>query len=186
MTTEGFNLRWHYKLPMDLHSLLDEALKLKRLKRSGWVQRGLLDPESVAAHSWGVAWLAVILCPPQLDRLKVLEMAIIHDLAEVRVGDITPRDGVSSERKQKLEREAIDELLSGLADAPAVLSLWEEFELGESAEARFTRVLDKLDMGLQALHYQVAEEGDVQGILDSALKSVSGSGFEYLLEGEEE
>ncbi|CAK0899040.1 unnamed protein product [Prorocentrum cordatum] len=84
---------------------LREALGLKDVARAGWLRRGVEAPESVAAHSWGVAFLASQLCPASLDRGRVLEMSIVHDLAEVRVGDITPRDGVPPAEKHRLEAQ---------------------------------------------------------------------------------
>ncbi|MFN7146928.1 MAG: HD domain-containing protein, partial [Myxococcota bacterium] len=69
--------------------LAREAVLLKEVDRSGWTRIGVPHPESVAAHSWGVALLALLRCPPELDRHKLLAMAILHDLAEVRVGDLT-------------------------------------------------------------------------------------------------
>ena len=82
----------------DLRAALLEALELKRLPRSGWLRvEGLQDVESVAAHSWGAAWLVAALCPEGVNRGRALEMTVIHDLAEVRIGDITPVDGVPEE-----------------------------------------------------------------------------------------
>ncbi|PXF23697.1 MAG: phosphohydrolase, partial [Methanobacteriota archaeon] len=72
----------------ELRAALLEALELKRLPRSGWLRVGVQDIESVAAHSWGAAWLVAALCPDGVDRGRALEMAVIHDLAEVRIGDI--------------------------------------------------------------------------------------------------
>ena len=51
-----------------LRARLLEALSLKDLARAGWVRAGVQHPESVAAHSWGVAWLVLALCPAELDR----------------------------------------------------------------------------------------------------------------------
>ena len=69
-----------------------EILGLKDLDRAGWLRSGLTNVESVAAHSWGVAFLAFHLCPEELDRQRLMEMAICHDVAEIKVGDITPYD----------------------------------------------------------------------------------------------
>ena len=38
-------------------------LQLKDVERTGWVRAGVNKPESVAAHSWGMATLALKLCP---------------------------------------------------------------------------------------------------------------------------
>ena len=73
-----------------------EWLGLKSILRTGWVRAGVKSPESVAAHSWGMSVLAMHLCPPELDRMRVLEMCLVHDLPEVEVGDLTPHDDTSS------------------------------------------------------------------------------------------
>jgi putative hydrolase of HD superfamily len=141
-----------------------EAVRLKELDRAGWKRVGVAHPESVAAHSWGVALLALLRCPPGLDRGKLLAMAVLHDLAEVRVGDLTPFDGVSPDEKHRRERDAMDELL---AHRPDLRVLWDEAEAGISPEARLLKELDRADMGLQAERYM--EQGfDVSEFLAAA------------------
>ena len=71
--------------------------ELKSLPRTGWIQNGVNNPESVASHSWGMSLLAMKLCPENLDLSKVLQICIVHDLPESIVGDITPYDGVSKD-----------------------------------------------------------------------------------------
>lgn len=142
-------------------ALVREAFKLKALDRAGWLRVGVDRPESVAAHSWGVALLALLRCPAELDRPKVLAMALLHDLAEAWVGDITPHDGVPRAEKKRREAEAIAELL---AEHPDLAALWEEAERGETDEARFVKQLDRADMEAQARIY--AEAGhDTQEFL---------------------
>jgi len=130
--------------------VLDLALGLKAVDRAGWAHVALQSPESVAAHSWGVAWLGLVLAPPHLDRERVLALALLHDLPEVVVGDITPHDGVSAADKADAEHTAAAHLLGARAD---LWGLWEDYEKNRSAEAHFVHELDKLDMALQALHY---------------------------------
>ena len=127
-----------------------EAARLKAVARAGWVRAGVPSPESVAAHSWGVAWLVLVLLPPELDRERALSYAILHDLAEVRTGDLTPTDGVSREQKIRREAEAMADLCRRL---PAVLATWQAYEAQADAEARFVRQLDRLDMAIQAVVY---------------------------------
>ena len=165
----------------DLRAALLEALQLKRLPRSGWLRVGVQDSESVAAHSWGAAWLVAALCPEGVDRGRALEMAVIHDLAEVRIGDITPVDGVPVGEKVIMEREALNAMLHSIPHGSRIRDLWEEFEAGETTEARFTRVCDKLDMGLQAIAYSEESEEDFEEWLISARAVVKGSGFNDLL-----
>ncbi|MEX2314675.1 MAG: HD domain-containing protein, partial [Thermomicrobiales bacterium] len=73
-----------------------QALQLKRLRRTGWLDRGVAGPESVADHSWGVALLAWLLArdQPGLDRERVLLLGLVHDLPEAVAGDPTPFDDV--------------------------------------------------------------------------------------------
>lgn len=148
-------------------ALAREAFALKALDREGWKRIGVPRPESVAAHSWGVALLALLRCPPDLDREKLLAMAILHDLAEVRVGDLTPHDGVTKEEKHRRERAAMDDLL---AHRPDLRAIWDEAEAGVTPEARLLKELDRADMGVQALLY--GEAGfDVSEFLRSAGRS---------------
>jgi putative hydrolases of HD superfamily len=134
--------------------VLAEAVRLKRLDRSGWKRVDVAHPESVAAHSWGVAWLVLALAPPELDRGRALSYAVLHDLAEVRTGDLTPYD----DRTDKTVREhaAFAGLTEGL-QRPELLALLEAYEAQADDEARFVRECDRLDMAIQALVY--AEEG---------------------------
>ena len=78
----------------DIREILLETLELKDLKRSGWVRNGVSNCETVASHTWGVSWLVVALCPENIDLKRALVMTILHDIAEIRIGDITPDDGV--------------------------------------------------------------------------------------------
>ena len=80
-------------------------LKLKDIDRAGWVRAGVSNPESVAAHSWGMAILALRLCPDHLDLSKVLQLCLVHDVAEIVVGDLTPHDSIKGQEKHDLERE---------------------------------------------------------------------------------
>ena len=144
-----------------MKELLLEALKLKSLPRTGWLRAGIENPESVAAHSWGVAWLCMVLCPNDLNKLKVLEMALIHDLAEVRIGDITPYDGIDVAEKHEMESAAFVEMTEELCNRQHLRDLWNE----QSAEADFVKQMDKLDMALQAQEY-----GGLEEFIDSALQ----------------
>lgn len=166
----------------DLRTRLLEILQLKELQRAGWTRARVDDPESVAAHSWGVAWLVLALCPPGVNRGRALALAVIHDLPEVRAGDITPYDGVDDQTKLREERAALAGLIAPFDNREALRSLWEEYAAGQSTEARFVKACDKLDMGLQALRYrQDTPELDLSEFLDSALARLEGSELALLL-----
>ena len=142
-----------------------EMLELKQLPRTGWVRSGVNNPESVAAHSWGMAVLALNLAPKELDLEKILSLCLVHDLPEVRVGDLTPHDDTSN--KTELEHKAMSEI------APQWLSLFEEYEAGETAEAKFVKQIDKLDMGLQAILYQTKQDITLDEFIESAKSKIS-------------
>jgi putative hydrolase of HD superfamily len=148
---------------MDTDGLIDfivDAGRLKRLPRTGWVDSGVADPESVADHSFRVALIVMILSDAQkLDTLKAVRMALLHDLAEGEMGDLTPtQKGTDEAGFRRREDEAMGRLLTKLsADIGAVYSsAWLEFSEGKTTEARLVRDCDKLEMVIQASEYQRA------------------------------
>lgn len=145
-----------------------EAWGLKALPRSGWGLRGIDGAESVAAHSWGVATLVLVFLPEDLDTARALTYATLHDLAEVRVGDITPADGVSRADKHALEREAMVDICARLPRGDHLLRAWDVYEAQADPEAMFVRQLDRLDMALQAVVYGRDTGIDTTEFLDSA------------------
>ena len=161
-------------IPTGMRDRLQEWLGLKDLPRTGWVRSGVQEPESVAAHSWGMAVLALHFAPKNLDLAKVLAMCIIHDLPEVRVGDLTPHDDITN--KAELEAGAMSEL------APEWLGLFHEYESGLSEEAKFVKQIDKLDMGLQASIYQSRQELDLSEFTNSARLKITDSNLLRFLE----
>ncbi len=151
---------------------LIETLGLKRLPRSGWVRAGVSEPESVAAHSWGVSWLVLVFLPPELDRARALTYAVLHDLPEVRVGDLTPHDGIAPLEKARREHQAMASLCASVPGGGALLLAWEAYERQADPEARFVKQLDRVDMALQAVFY--GREGTVvDEFLASARAAVS-------------
>lgn len=135
---------------------LHVAGRLKDTPRAGWALRGVASPESVAEHSHRVALLALVLAPraaPPLDVARCVALALVHDLAEAIVGDITPYDGVSADEKHRLEADALRHLAQ-LAGDDSLVALWREYDAAESPEARFVKELDKLETVLQAAEYE--------------------------------
>ena len=139
-----------------LLELFHLAGRLKTTPRAGWGLRGVAHPESVADHSWRLALLALVLAPRAdgpLDRERCVAMALVHDLAESLVGDITPYDGVPPEEKRRREEEAMRRL-DALAGGAGLMELWEEYDAAATPEARFVKELDKLETALQAAEYR--------------------------------
>ncbi len=163
--------------PASLRALLLEALSLKSLPRAGWVRAAVPAPESVAAHSWGVAWLVLALCPAHLDLGRALSLATIHDLPEIYAGDITPHDPISPADKHTREAAALHTLLSSMPDqtrAQQLFALWQEYDAAASPEAAFVKACDKLDMALQAARYQAQHPSlSLDEFITSALQKLS-------------
>lgn len=135
--------------------------QLKNIYRQGWlkVRIGLEFKdkcESVADHSFSVALLTLTIIEENqlnLDTLKCMKMAIVHDLGEVYLGDFTPYDNITKTEKYRLERKAILEVLDSLDKDNDFFMLWEEFEKGESTEANLIKNVDQLEFLLQACAY---------------------------------
>jgi putative hydrolase of HD superfamily len=140
---------------MDVNSLMREAGKLKKLKRTGWVESRVPDPESVADHSYRVALLAMAISDKQdLDTLKTVRMALLHDLAESTVGDLTPRQKQGPH--EKLESDAMMKILASLPEKVSQLysQTWKEYQQNETPEARLVHNADKIEMLTQAKEYE--------------------------------
>lgn len=167
----------HPSAPASLRALLLEALSLKALPRAGWIRAGVPAPESVAAHSWGVAWLVLALCPPHLNLGHALALATIHDIPEIYAGDITPHDPISLADKHTREASALHALLSSMSDrirAQRLFTLWQEYDAASSPEAAFVKACDKLDMALQAARYQAQHPSlHLDEFITSALQKLS-------------
>ena len=152
---------------------LKEILSLKNVQRAGWVRAGIVAPESVAAHSWGMSMLALKLAPKELDLARILSLCIVHDIPEVRVGDLTPHDDTST--------KAADELKAMTEMAPEWVSLFEEYEQGQTPEAKFVKQLDKLDMALQAEKYQDEFGLSLSEFIESARLRIDDEDLQNLL-----
>ncbi|XP_022999764.1 HD domain-containing protein 2-like isoform X1 [Cucurbita maxima] len=148
--------------------------RLKTTKRTGWVRRRVKDPESIADHMYRMGIMALISSDiPGVDRDKCIKMAIVHDIAEAIVGDITPFDGISKMEKSRREQEALDhmcKLLGGGSRAKEIGELWMEYENNSSPEAKIVKDLDKVEMILQALEYENEQGKD----LDEFFQSTAG------------
>lgn len=147
---------------MDTATILTFLLQgnqLKRTARTGWVQRGVPQAENVAAHSFGVVFIALTLAElttEPLDRYKLLAMATLHDLPEALTTDIpTPAwrylpPGI----KTDVERQAMQTIIGEALFADSFMVIWEELHHKETPEARLVEDADKLDMFIQAVMYE--------------------------------
>ena len=110
--------------------------------------------ENDAEHSWHLAMLTIVLAEHSdvpIDVLKVLKMVLIHDIVEIDAGDTFIYDTEKNHTNTDEERTAANRIFGMLPkeQADELISIWEEFENGETHEAKFARSMDRFEPLLQ-------------------------------------
>lgn len=100
-----------------------------------------------------------MLTTQKIDTGRCVKMAIIHDMAEALVGDITPVDPMSKEEKHRRELATMEYLHTLVepynAEAAAeMLEIWNEYENCSTVEARFVKDVDKYELLVQTFDYE--------------------------------
>jgi len=132
---------------------LKEIDRLKTIvRRTALVDRSRL--ENTAEHSWHLAMMAIVLgehAPPGADPQRAIRMALVHDLVEIDAGDTFAFDVAAHHDKAAREAAAADRLFALLPpDLETELrALWDEFEAGDTPDARFAVALDRFSGLLQ-------------------------------------
>ena len=148
---------------------------LKQLLRQGWLLNGMPEDkcESVADHLFGVCILSLVIGEnyyPSLNVQKLLEMALVHELGEINIGDITPRDRIPKQIKYEWELKSIIEIMSKIPNGKHYISLWKEYEEGLTPEAKLLRQVDYLEMGFQACIYNMKYNIPIDDFIRSTKK----------------
>lgn len=140
------------------------ATQLKDKIRRGWeiwnIDRERI--ESVAEHIYGTCILAIAIDSEfdlNIDLYKVIMMLVLHEIEEVKIGDLTPWDKVTKEEKRRLGKQAVQEVLDTLTKKVTYIELIEEFENMETKESIFAKMCDKLEADIQCKLY--CEENSV-------------------------
>lgn len=149
--------------PVPFFHLLE---RLKTTKREGWRRFGLDHAESISDHMYRMS-IITMLAPPSLSsKLNVphcTKMALIHDMAESLVGDITPVDkAVTKTEKARREGATMDyietTLLRGVPGGALsggdIRRIFQEYEDNETLEAQFVHDVDKVELLLQMVEYE--------------------------------
>ena len=103
--------------------------------------------ENDAEHAWHMAIMVYLLkeyANEGIDVAKAMMMALIHDIVEIDAGDTYAYDTKGLETQKAREEQAAERIFGLLPDdqGEELKSLFEEFEAGESPEARFVRSMD--------------------------------------------
>jgi putative hydrolases of HD superfamily len=145
--------------------------RLKIEKREGWRRFGIANGESIADHMYRMS-LVTMLAPPslskKLDIARCTKMALIHDMAEGLVGDLTPVDGVPKAEKSRREAETMDWVSDGLLGkvhgglaGKELRDAWQEYEDGKTEESKFVHDVDKIELLLQMVEYERTSKCEV-------------------------
>lgn len=124
-----------------------EIDKEKNIERQTLKSNGK-QRENDAEHAWHMALMTILLSEysnEKIDVLKTVTMLLIHDIVEIDAGDTYAYDEVGRETQHERETAAAERIFSLLPDdqCDKLKNLWEEFEAGESAEAKFANTMDK-------------------------------------------
>ncbi|KAK5075048.1 hypothetical protein LTS08_001869 [Lithohypha guttulata] len=142
--------------------------RLKIEKREGWRRFGISRGESIADHMYRMS-IITMLAPPdlakKLDIPRCTKMALIHDMAEGLVGDLTPVDGVPKIEKSRREADTIDWVAKSLLGkvhggiaGQDLKAVWQEYEDAETLESIFVHDVDKVELLLQMVEYERAND----------------------------
>jgi putative hydrolase of HD superfamily len=125
-----------------------EIDRLKSILRQTWIS-DMSRRENSAEHSWQLALMAMTLSEhanEPVDVNRVVRMVLLHDIVEIDAGDAFLYDDAAQAMKAEREKAAADRIFGLLPEdlCGEFRATWEEFEAGESAEARFAQSLDRL------------------------------------------
>lgn len=146
-------------MPSRLARQLEFLVEIDRLK--GVLRQTLLCDQSrhenSAEHSWHLAMCGMILAEHaghSVNVGRVIRMVLVHDLVEVDAGDTFAYDAAANADREQREQRAADRVFGLLPaeQAAELRALWEEFEAGESPDARFAVALDRLQPLLNNHH----------------------------------
>lgn len=144
---------------MPVDNLSKQLAFIKEIDKLKYIQRKtrLFNSdrnENDAEHSWHLAVMAIVLAEhsnEKIDLLKVLKMVLIHDIVEIDAGDTFLYDAKRDQGNEEAEQAAAKRIFGMLPreQAEELMSIWEEFEEGETSEAKFAHSLDRLEPVLQ-------------------------------------
>lgn len=105
--------------------------------------------ENDAEHAWHMAIMTVLLSEyanEKIDVLRTVTMLLIHDIVEIDAGDTYAYDEEGQKTQHERESRAADRIYSLLPEdqKKKLRDIWEEFEAGETPEAKFAHTMDNI------------------------------------------
>ena len=155
------NYIYHSAILNNMHpnKLLQQIDFIKEIDKVKYIQRKTRlfksnRNENHAEHSWHLAMMTIVLAEhanEPVDVLKVVKMVLIHDIVEIDAGDTFIYDTQKDHTNTHEERLAANRIFGLLPEeqSKAFIEIWEEFEAGETKEARFAKAMDRLEPLLQ-------------------------------------
>lgn len=140
---------------MDTNDLLKQVAFIKEIDKLKYIQRRTRlfqsdRHENDAEHSWHLAMMALVLAghsDKPVNILKVIQMVLIHDLVEIDAGDTFIYDTSKNHTNTDEELLAAKRIFGLLPEKQAqeFIAIWEEFEAGNTDEAKFARAMDRFE-----------------------------------------
>lgn len=166
----------------------------KRIRRTGWVKNDIPHPESVAEHTFSLSFITMQLAPLLSDRLnyplnttKLIKMAILHDIGEIETGDLVVYKGGDVDEKKMREKEdkerkGIKKIFSQTDKSHLAVTTFDEMLERKTLESKIFWQLDKLDMALQALVYELEHKRRLPEFFETARAHIHDEFLKELLE----
>lgn len=114
-----------------------------------WSRFHMPNVANNSEHMFRVAWIALIIAAregKQVDTAKIVKMALAHDIAESRTGDV---DYIARQYVERDEGKAIQDMFEGTSLADEFTELIQEYEKRETLEAKIVKDADNLDVDFE-------------------------------------
>lgn len=153
------------KHPNYMLAFMNVIHQLKIQKRTGWLDYGMTECESIADHMYRMSILSMLITNTKVNRDKCVRIALVHDMAEALVGDITPVNPIGKDEKHRREMETMKYVCNEIVKPMSPLGAQEMLEdfisydtIG-SLEARYVKDIDKYELLVQCFEYEKLHNG---------------------------
>ena len=137
-----------------IHDILLFLRRTKALESAERYSSSMRDSKkTVAEHSWRLGLMALIIGTEsrvRIDINRTLALALLHDIAEAKTGDIDAYEQIIKGKKiisdkAVMEEKAMHEMTDDLPFGDWIYALWQEYEDQVTIEAKFVKALDKIE-----------------------------------------